>query len=129
MEINEITMEQLREGNPDLYSQVQQNAVQAERTRLDDIDALTVPGYEEMAAQAKANGTSAMDFQKQLVTAMKQKGNNFMQQRQTETAPAQSVSGGQPAGTGKTEEQEIQDNAKDIAAYASAYAGNNNSMF
>lgn len=121
MEINELTVEQISKGNPELLAQIRQDAVNAERGRLEDIDALTVPGYEEMAEKAKADGTSALDFQKQLVTAMKQKGSSFIQSRQKETAPAQSVKGGEPSG--RTEEQEIQDNAKDIAAYAAAYAG------
>jgi ATP-dependent protease ClpP protease subunit len=129
-EIKEITMDQLREGNPDLYTQVRQDAVNAEHARLEDIDALTVPGYEEMAAEAKKAGTSAMDFQRQLVAAMKQKGSDFISQRQKETAPAQNITGGAPGGSTKTEEQEIQDNAKDIAAYASGFSGNaSNGMF
>lgn len=123
MDIKDINVDQLRAENPALLEQIQQSAVAAERQRQDDIDALVVPGYEEMAAQAKSNGTSAMDFHRQLVAAMKQKGGTFMQQRQQETAPAQNVSGGSPKDNGKSEEQEIQDIAKDIAAYAKAYSG------
>ena len=128
MELDNITLEQLREGNPALFEQITASAVDAERERLADIDALTVPGYEDLAEQAKANGTSAMDFQKQIVAAMKQKGNDFMAARQRETAPAQEVVGGEPSNT-KTEEQEIQDNAKMIAEYAKGYTGSNDTMF
>ena len=131
MELNEqTTVEQLREANPALLAQVQQDAVAAERERLSDIDALTVPGYEEMAEQAKANGTSAMDFQKQIVAAMKKKGTDFIQARQQETAPAANVAGGAPETAAKKEEQEIADNAKDIAEYAKQFTpGGNESMF
>ena len=130
MELNEnTTVEQLREANPALLAQVQQDAVAAERERLSDIDALTVPGYEDMAEQAKANGTSAADFHKQIVAAMKQKGTNFMQARQQETAPAAQVAGGQPQDNGRTEEQEIQDNAKAIAELAKQYAPDSDGMF
>lgn len=130
MEINELTEDQLREGNPALYDQVQQEAVAAERRRLEEIDDLTVPGYEEMAAQAKADGTSAMDFQKQIVKAMKEKGKQFMQARTEETTPAKDVAGGAPSDDEKTEEQEIQDFAKDVAGYASEYTSNGgNGMF
>ena len=131
MELNEqTTVEQLREANPALLAQVQQDAVAAERERLSDIDALTVPGYEEMAEQAKANGTSAMDFQKQIVAAMKKKGTEFIQARQQETAPAANVAGGAPETAAKKEEQEIADNAKDIAEYAKQFTpGGNESMF
>lgn len=125
MDIKDINMDQLRAENPALLEQIQQNAVAAERQRQDEIDALTDPGYEELAAHAKANGTSPADFMKQLVAAKKAKGAGFMAARQQETAPAQNVVGGAPADNRKTEEQEIQDNANDIAAYAKEYMGSN----
>ena len=122
MELENLTMDQLREGNPALFEQVQQSAVDAERERLSDIDALTVPGYEAMAEQAKASGTSAVDFQKQIVAAMKEKGNHFMEQRMEETRPAQDVAGGAPAASGANEEKEIKDNAEAVAGYAKQYS-------
>lgn len=126
MDIKDINVDQLRAENPALLEQIQQSAVAAERARQDEIDALTDPGYEELAAQAKANGTSPADFVKQLVQAKKAKGAGFMAARQQETAPAQNVPGGEPASNHKTEEQEIQDNAKAVAEYAKQYAGSGN---
>lgn len=129
-EIKDISEEELREENPALYEQVQQAAVTAERTRLSDIDALTDPGYEDLAEQAKANGTSAMDFHKQLIAAKKQKGADFMAARAQETANAAQVAGGAPDGNAKTEEQEMEDFAKSVAGYADQYApGGNDGMF
>lgn len=118
MEIENITMEQIREGNPALFTQIQQDAVQSERTRLEDIDALTIPGYEDLAAKAKADGTSAMDFQRQIVAAMKQRGADFLTARQRETDPARQVTGGAPQDNGETEEQKAKAFAKDVAGYA-----------
>lgn len=126
MDIKDINVDQLRAENPALLEQIQQSTVAAERARQDEIDALTDPGYEELAAQAKANGTSPADFVKQLVQAKKAKGAGFMAARQQETAPAQNVPGGEPASNHKTEEQEIQDNAKAVAEYAKQYAGSGN---
>lgn len=126
MDIKDINVDQLRAENPALLEQIQQSAVATERARQDEIDALTDPGYEELAAQAKANGTSPADFVKQLVQAKKAKGAGFMAARQQETAPAQNVPGGEPASNHKTEEQEIQDNAKAVAEYAKQYAGSGN---
>jgi len=129
MDIKDINLDQLRADNPALVDQIRQDAISAERQRIEDIDALTLPGYEAMAAEAKANGTSAMDFQRQVVQAQKQKGKDFINNRQKETAPAANVPGSAPQ-NGKTEEQEILDNAKEIASYAKEYSGNNNeSMF
>lgn len=126
MDIKDINVDQLRAENPALLEQIQQSAVATERARQDEIDALTDPGYEELAAQAKANGTSPANFVKQLVQAKKAKGAGFMAARQQETAPAQNVPGGEPASNHKTEEQEIQDNAKAVAEYAKQYAGSGN---
>lgn len=126
MDIKDINVDQLRAENPALLEQIQQSAVAAERARQDEIDALTDPGYEELAAQAKANGTSPADFVKQLVQAKKAKGAGFMAARQQETAPAQNVPGGEPASNQQTYEQEIQDNAKAVAEYAKQYAGSGN---
>lgn len=123
MEINEITAEQLQGQNPTLYQQIAQEAVAAERQRIEDIDALTLPGYEDMAANAKANGTSAMDFQREIVKAQRQKGKDFLANRQKETASAKNVSGGTPGGSTGGEDEEIKANAKDIAAYAANFIG------
>lgn len=129
MDIKDINLDQLRADNPALVDQIRQDAISAERQRIEDIDALTLPGYEAMAAEAKANGTSAMDFQRQVVQAQKQKGRDFITNRQQETAPATNVTGSTPH-DGKTEDQAIMDIAREIAAYAAEYAGSNSeSMF
>ena len=124
MDIKDINVDQLRAENPALLEQIQQTAIAAERQRQEDIDALTDPGYEELAAKAKADGTSAMDFHKQLIAAKKQKGTDFLNNRKEETAPAKDVAGGAPTDDKQTEQAEIEANAKEIAAYAAAYAGN-----
>lgn len=127
MELKDLTVDMLREGNPALYDEIRQSAVEDERVRLADIDALTIPGYEEMAAQAKAEGTSAMDFQKQIVAAMKKKGTEFMAARAAETAPEKEVAGDVP--TAKTEEQEIKESAAQIAEFAKNITSAGEGMF
>lgn len=126
MDIKDINMDQLRAENPALLEQIRQDAVAAERQRQEDIDALTDPGYEELAAKAKADGTSPADFVKQLVAAKKQKGTDFLDNRRKETAPAKDVLGGTPNDEKQKEQAEIEANAKEIAEYAKAYAGNDN---
>ena len=130
MDIKDISIEQLTAENPALLEQIQQNAVAAERKRQEDIDSLTIPGYEDLAMQAKNDGTSAFDFQKQLVAAMRKKGKEFLSAREQETQPAQVVSGGEPESNTANEQQEIEENAKAIAEYAKSYAsGTDNGMF
>lgn len=120
MDIKELSVETLGAENPQLIAQIQQSAIEAERARISDIEALTLPGYEAMADEAKRSGMSAMDFQKSIVSAMKKKGADFMQARKEETAPAQQVSGDAPIE--RTEAQEIDENAKAVAQLAKLYS-------
>ena len=99
MEIKDITLEALRAENPALLGEIEAAAVKAERERLDEIDALTLPGYEDMAAKAKADGLSAVEFQKQIVAAQKNKGKEFLAARKAETEPAAEVKGDASEGT------------------------------
>lgn len=124
MEIKDITQEQLLAENPALLEKIQQAALTQERQRQEDIDAITPPvaEYQRMAEDAKRNGTPFTEYQRSLVAAQRQKGTSYMTARQQETAAAQQVTGGHVENQ-KTEEDEIKQNAKDIAAYASAYRG------
>lgn len=126
VDIKDINMDQLRAENPALLDEIRNEAIAAERQRQDDIDAMTVPGYEAMAAEAKAGGTSAMDFHKQMVKAMKEKGTDFLSARQRETAPAAGVAGGTPSDDKANEQNEIEAAAREIAGYAAAFSGSKN---
>ena len=127
MEIKDITRDQLLAENPALAEEIRNSAIQAERERMEEIDALCVPGYEAMAEEAKKNGTSAVDFQKSIVKAMKEKGNTFMTQRAQETAPAANVAGGSASDTAKTEEEELKAFTEEIKGYVAQ--SDNKSMF
>ena len=125
MDIKDITQEQLLAENPALLEQIQQAAITADRQRREDIDAITPPTaeYQQMAEEAKNNGTSAMDFHKQIVAAMKQKGQAHQTARVNETQPAQAVTGGAAEDNKTNYDQEIKQNAQSIADYAKAYRG------
>ncbi|MBQ8507211.1 MAG: Clp protease ClpP [Clostridia bacterium] len=138
VELNQATMENIREENPQLYESIMQAGQNAERERMQQIDDMTEPGYEEMAAEAKKNGTSPMDFMKQVAAAKRdkkaaeqQRGTQFMASRQQETAPAAAVTGGAAEdGKAMTEDEEIEAHAKKVAAFAASMrAGNSGSMF
>ena len=127
LEINEITTQQLREGNDGVYQEIFQAGAAAERQRQQDIDALCGEGYEELAAQAKEKGTSAADFLRQMVAQQKQKKQDFLAQRQAETAASQQVRGGAAGQQAKgSEDDELKALASESAAYAkeaAAYGG------
>ena len=127
MEIKDITRDQLLAENPALAEEIRNSAIQAERERMEEINALCVPGYEAMAEEAKKNGTSAVDFQKAVVKAMKEKGNTFMAQRKQETAPAANIAGASASDTAANEDEELKKFAKEMAGYAAE--SKNESMF
>jgi len=127
MEIKDITREQLLAENPALAEEIRNSAIQAERERQEEIDALCVPGYEAMAEEAKKNGTSAIDFQKSIVKAMKDKGSAHLAARQQETAPAAQVVGASASDTAKNEDEEIKAFAREMAGYVGE--SKNESMF
>ena len=124
-DIKNITQDQLLAENPALVQSIQQAALAADRQRREEIDAITPPmaEYQAMAEEAKNNGTSAMDFHKQIVAAMKQKGANHQAARQQETAPAKNVTGGAAEDGQNNEEQEIKQYAESMAKYAKEYRG------
>lgn len=127
MEIKDITRDQLLAENPALAEEIRNSAIAAERERMEEIDALCVPGYEAMAEEAKKNGTSAIDFQKSIVKAMKEKGNTFMAQRAQETAPAAQVAGGSASDTRKTEDDELKAFTEEIKGFIAQ--SDNKTMF
>ena len=71
MNLKELTMEQLETGAPELYASICARGAQMERERLSEIDELTPPGYEELAAQAKESGESAYAYHKRVIKAQK----------------------------------------------------------
>ena len=124
MDLKSATMEQLRQENPDLLNE----AIMAERQRVQDIDDLTLPGYEQMAAEAKRNGTSAMEFQKSIVKAQREKGGAYMAARQQETKPATQVPGSEP-GDAKTAEEEMKAFVAEMTGYAKELGEGNTTMY
>ena len=125
MEIKDITMDQLRAENPELLNQ----AIMAERQRVQDIDDLTMPGYEEMAAEAKKNGTTAMEFQKMVVKAQREKGKSFMQGRTEETKPAAQVEGGASDDHDGGDDAEMKAHLKEMEMYLKQARANSDGMY
>ncbi|MCM1217509.1 MAG: Clp protease ClpP [Lachnospiraceae bacterium] len=86
-----LTMEELKTQHKDLYDQVLDEAAQAaaqkaqaaERERIQRIDALTVPGFEDLAEQAKfKDGMSAEQFAVKQAEQMKAQGSSFLDGRE-----------------------------------------------
>lgn len=129
MDIKELTKDQLLAENPALVETIRQEAITEERERLQEIDELTLPGYEEDAAQAKADGTSAIAFHKLIVQKNRQKGKDFLNQRKEELAPAAKVVGGAAEDNDGNDDDEIQRNAKMIADEAAKLMNSEGGMY
>ncbi len=129
MDIKDLNVEQLRSENPGLLESIRQEAMADERQRCEDITALTMPGYEEMAAKAKADGTSAIDFQRQVVQAQRKKGRDFLNNRKEETGPSANVGGGDPGMVDRTDEDELKAYIKEMNAYAAQAKASDNGMY
>ena len=128
MDIQNLTNEELLAGNPSLHAAVMQAGAQAERQRIEEIDALTPPGYEKMAAEAKQSGMSTGDYLKSIIKAQREKGDQFMNGRKTETKPAEKVEGG-AAEMNAGGEDEAAKAAKEIADFAKAMSDGVSGMF
>lgn len=116
MDIKDITKEALQKENAALFSLIADEAVKAERQRIQDITDLTLEGYEELAEKAKADGTSAMDYQKALAAAQREKRKKFLTDRKNELSPAERVEGGEPADVDKKTNDDSE--AKELAQIA-----------
>lgn len=53
-------------------------ATKAERERIAGIDALAIPGFEDIIAKAKAEGTTPGDTAMQIIAAQKRQGMNHL---------------------------------------------------
>lgn len=131
MNINEINAEQLRTENPDLFEAIRNQGITEERERMQQIDALTDEGFEQLAKDAKSNGTSAADFLKQVVAERIGRKKAFITSRQMETADAAKVAGGSSAdhNPGENEAEEIDRSAKEAAEMAKEFSGSGASMY
>ena len=120
MELKDATAELLRKENPALVQQIAQEAVEAERARVSEINALTRPGekWEAMAKKAIDEGTSSADFLKAVISEEKKAGREYLEARQRELAPAAQVGGGDSGDHDKDSEKSADQAAKEIALLA-----------
>ena len=130
MELKDMTPEQLMQACPELYNTVTARGAESERQRMEEIDALTPPGYAAAAAEAKRTGESAMDYYKRIVQMQHEKGEAYLQQRGQEVAQSRQVTGGDAKDHDGDDEADMEACAKEIAGYARAYcSGGTDGMY
>ena len=130
-EQEKMTIEELRAQEPALYDSIMQEGAANERQRIQDIDELTPAGYESMAAQAKQDGMSAMDYHKAVIRAQRERGQQHLEARKQETAPAKAIAGGAAEDeAGRNAEAEMDSFGKEMASYAqSSRSGMDGGMY
>lgn len=80
MENNITTKDELQTAYPELTAEIQQEAASAERTRIAEIDAVALPGYENIVAEAKADPTkNAGSVAMEIIAKQKKQGETYMQ--------------------------------------------------
>ena len=88
-ETKPMTGEEFKTNHPEEYGRVKNEAtmegVTMERKRIQEIDNLTLPGFEDLAEDAKfKNPVSAMEFLKQQTLKQKEQGSNYLKNRETD---------------------------------------------
>lgn len=129
-EENKMTVEELQQKDPELYRELlekgRREGEAGERQRIADIEELTGEGMEELAQKAKAEGTSAEDFFRQVIQHQKEQKKAYLDSRRQETAPAQNVTGGSNKDGDDQEARELAaylKEAKELAAQAANELG------
>ena len=88
------TKDDLRKAYPDMVAQIENDAAVAERTRIQEIEAITIPGTEDQAEEAKfTKPVDSASYAKTVIANMKAK-----QQTQSKTYLAQAQAAAQNSG-------------------------------
>lgn len=77
-----MTLDELRNQEPELLAQIQTEAAAAERARITAIEGMTLAGYEDLIDSAKANPTAtAESVAVQIISRQKKQGEEFLRNR------------------------------------------------
>lgn len=73
------TVEELRAAYPELTAQLAETAAASERKRIQDIENIALPGFEEIVGKAKfETPQAAADVAMQIVAEQKKQGANYL---------------------------------------------------
>lgn len=122
-----MNLEELKAKHPDLCNQIlnegKEAGEKAERTRIQSIEDMAMPGYESLVNKAKfEEPVQASDLAIALVKAQKEKGKNFLNQRKEDSEELADINNGfetpNPAESGKEKDEKEIQNFAQIAANA-----------
>ena len=131
MELKDATAEQIRQENPTVAQTIAEEAIQAERTRVREITALTRKGekWQAMARKAIEEGTSVADYLKAIIAEEAKQGEEYLNTRREELQAANQVGAGDSKDNdGKDAEAKADQVAKEIAEIAKSMNANSLEM-
>ncbi len=77
------TIEQLKREYTDLVNQIEKDAKAAERKRIQDIEDVVIPGFEEVANKAKFESpVEASEVAMKIIAEQKKQGTNYLNSRE-----------------------------------------------
>ena len=120
MELKDATAEVIQQENPAAADAIRKAAVEAERTRRKAILTLKPKGakWDKMAEDAIANGDSEADFLRAVIAEQAKTGEEYLENRQAETKPAEKIGAGDAGDNDKDAEASGDKLAKELATLA-----------
>lgn len=123
-----MNLEELKNNHPELYNQIKneglEEGVRAERSRIQAIDELAMPGNEELVNKAKfESGISAEALAVEIIKAEKQRGSQFLNARQEDADQLENVQSTNAPENNKDSKQLAEEHAKAMAEYANKKRG------
>lgn len=116
------TIEELKNEYPELYNAVKKEGhdegVAAENTRIQEIEALSIPGSENLVNDAKfgEKKCSAAELAMNIIKAQKEQGSTFLQNRQDDASQLNNIAGSEaPENNGGNSQEELDKEAEAIA--------------
>ncbi|WJZ69986.1 Clp protease [Vibrio phage PVP-XSN] len=125
-----MNLEELKAKHPDLYNQIlndgKKAGEEAERTRIQSIEDMAMPGYEDLVNKAKFESPMAADaLAVEMIKAQKQKGKNFLNNRQEDANDLSDINADvETTDPNKTQSQQDEEKVKNYAAIAAKAANN-----
>lgn len=115
-----MDLEKLKNEHLDIFNQVlnqgREEGIKAERERIQSIEDISVPGFEDMVQDAKFNNTiTAEALAMNIVKANKNIGKDYINNAKEEASAIDNIEGGGAPTSKVTEEEKIEDVANRIA--------------
>ena len=123
------TIEELKNAYPELYNAVKKEGhdegVNAENSRIKEIEALSIPGSEDLVNKAKfETKATAAELAMDIIKAQKEQGSTFLQNRQDDAAQLNNIAGSEAPENNKSSDSDHQKAINLFTNIANSQGGN-----